>query len=219
MVSTRLYYLFMWAYSFICLPVYAQTPNFREWWRQKETQKRYHNEQLAALKLHLNNIRKGVDVVYRGWTTIENIKRGNFNLHRDFFSSFKTVNPHIANSAKVADIIAFQVYILRDMRNVRNFCQRSGHFTPEEIRYVAELYTNMVFLCDLSISELLLILRSDHAEMKDDERLERIDHLHEDMMDKRNFAWSFSYETLHLSLERAKEQDEIKRLQTIIQNQ
>ncbi len=194
-------------------------PNFQEVWNQKKTQKKYHAEQLAALKLHLDNIRKGVDIIYRGWTAIENCKTGNFNLHRDFFGSLKKVNPHIANSAKVADIIAFEVHILRDMRNVRNFCQRSGQFTPEEVRYVTKLYTNMVFLCDVSISELLMILRSDEAEMKDDERLARIGDLHEDMMDKRDFAFSFASQTRALSFERAREQAEVKHMRTIFENQ
>lgn len=219
MDCTRNVVLFLLVVSLLGLPVSAcgQVPTFKEVWHQKKTQRKYHEEQLAAMKAHLDNLRKGVDVLYRGWTTIENIKRGDFNLHRDFFGSFKQVNPHLAKSAKVADIIAFQVMVLRDMRKVRSFCQENDQFTAEEVRYAAALYTNMVFLCDASISELLLVLRSRDAEMNDDERLVRIDRLYEEMQDKRTFARVFAYETVRLSRERSREAEEVERLTTLLE--
>jgi hypothetical protein len=49
----------------------------------------------------------------KGIRTIHNIREGDFNLHDGFFSSLKNVNPVIRRYAKVADIAAFQVRILR----------------------------------------------------------------------------------------------------------
>lgn len=195
--------------------VWAQAPTFQEWWAQKKTQKKYHSEQIAAFKAHLDNVRKGVDIVYRGWTTIENIKDGNFNLHRDFFGSFKKVNPRVANMAKVADIAAFEILILRDMKKVRDFCLHNDEFTPEEVRYVAEVYTNMIFLCDASVSELLTILRHNDAAMSDEERITRIDALYEGMQEKRTFARVFAYESRRLSNERTRARYDVEHMKII----
>lgn len=181
----------------------AQTWN--EWFKQKKTQKKYHYEQIAALKIHLDNLRKGITIAYHGLNTIHNIKKGDFNLHRDFFGSLKKVNPHIANSAKVADIIAFQVYIIRNLKTVNNYCKSNKNFTPQEIRYVGQVYLDMLYLSDASISELLSIIRTDKTEMEDDARMERIDKLYDDSLDKHHFVRVFTDEVSLLNRQREKE--------------
>ena len=196
-----------------CLSVgSAEAQTFNEWFRQKKTQRRYLTKQIALLRVYLGYLKKGYEIADKGLTTIHNIKNGDFNLHRDFFGSLKNVNPHIANSAKIADIIAFQVYVIRDIKNVNNFCKNNEHFTPEEIRYVAAVYSNMLFLTDASISELLMIIRSNQTEMKDDERLMRIDRLYDDMLDKHAFVQSFDNDVRLMAAEREREQREVETL-------
>jgi hypothetical protein len=183
----------------------ARAQNFDEWFKQKKTQKKYLIQQIIALQVYLDYLKKGYNIVQKGWTTVENITNGNLNLHRDFFGSLKSVNPLIGNSAKVVDIIAFQYYILRNMKGAYNFCASNKNFTPEEIRYIAKVHTNMVFLCDASISELLMIIHANKIEMTDDERMLRIDKIYDDMQDKRAFVKAFGNDTRMLSRERGKE--------------
>jgi len=204
----------------LLLSISAEAQTFNEWFRQKKTQRRYLTKQIVLLRTYLGYLKKGYEIADKGLTTIHNIKNGDFNLHRDFFGSLKNVNPHIANSAKVADIIAFQVYVIRDIRNVNNFCKNNEHFTPEEIRYVAPeeiryvaaVYSNVLFLTDASISELLMIIRSNQTEMKDDERLMRIDRLYDDMLDKHAFVQSFDNDVRLMAAEREREQREVETL-------
>lgn len=186
----------------------AQTWN--EWSRQKKTQRRYLAKQVALLKVYLSYVKEGYEIADKGLTTIHDITNGDFNLHRDFFTSLKNVNPHISTSAKVADIIAFQVYIIQDIKRVNNFCKDNEHLTPEEIRYVAAVYSNMLFLCDASITELLTIIRSNEAEMKDDERMMRIDKLYDDMLDKHAFVKSFDNDVRLVAWEREREKQSLE---------
>jgi hypothetical protein len=188
----------------------AQT--FDEWFNQKKTQKKYLIEQIVALQVYLDYLKKGYTIAHNGLTAIENIKNGNFNLDRDFFKSLKNVKPAISNSVKVVDIIAFQYSIIRDMKNVYQFCQNNKHFTPEEVRYVARIHTSMLILCDASLSELHTIIQSDKAQMTDEERLQRIDKIHDDMKDKQAFVRAFGNDTRLLALEREKEGIEIQLL-------
>jgi hypothetical protein len=202
--------IFSIALTFHCIDAKAQT--FNEWFRQKKTQKKYLIEQIAALKVYLDKLKKGYNIANKGLTTIGHIKNGNFNLHRDFFSSLKNVKPAISNSAKVADIIAFQIYVTRDMKRIYDFCENNKHFTPEEVRYIAKVHTNMLFLCDASISELLSIIRSNETQMTDDERLLRIDKIYDDMLDKHAFVQAFGNDAKSLSMQTEKEMNEIELL-------
>ncbi|MCA6438992.1 MAG: hypothetical protein IM581_03630, partial [Chitinophagaceae bacterium] len=89
----------------------AQTTD--EWLNQKSTQKKYLLQQIAALQVYIGYAKKGYTVVTSGINTIRNIKNGDLNLHRDFFNRLKNVNPAIRRYAKVADIIAYQVKIIK----------------------------------------------------------------------------------------------------------
>jgi hypothetical protein len=196
----------------ILLSTTSPAQTWDEWFKQKKTQKKYLAKQIVLLRLYLGYLKKGYEIADKGLTTIHNIKNGDFNLHRDFFGSLKNVNPHIKNSAKVADIIAFQVYIIQNIKRVNNFCKTNEYFTPEEIRYVAAVYSNMLFLCDASISELLTIIRSNETEMKDDERLVRIDKLYNDMLDKHAFVQSFDSDVRLIARERERETRSVERM-------
>jgi hypothetical protein len=183
----------------------AQTPTWDEWFKQKKTTKKRLVDQIAALKVHLDHIKKGYRIVQRGLYTIDNIKSGNFNLHRDFFSSLNNVNPHIKNSAKVADIIAYQVYIIRDFKQTNARLKRDGNMTPEELYYLGYCYTNMMKSCDLTLAQLMDTITKDKKKMTDDQRIKEIDRLHEDMRDKYAFVRAFGNDNLALSAMREKE--------------
>ncbi len=185
---------------------YGQT--FAEWFQQKKTQKKYLVQQIAALHVYLDYLKKGYSIVHNGLNTIGNIKNGSFNLDRDFFSSLKNVNPAIRKMAKVTDIISFQVFITREMGRVYQFCATNKHFTPEEIRYIAKVHTNTALLTDASVSELMTILKSGKAQMTDDERIRRIDTIYDDMNDRCAFVRAFNGDVQVIALHRATEEAE-----------
>src|SRR5258706_14560273 len=87
--------------------IHAQTAE--EWTQQKKTQIKYLLQQIAANKVYIDYLEKGYSIARNGLQTIQNIKKGDFNLHFNFFDSLKKVNPKIKGWAKVADIIAYQL--------------------------------------------------------------------------------------------------------------
>lgn len=193
----------------------AQTPNWDEWFKQKKTAKKRLVDQIAALKVHLSNLKKGYQIVQRGLYTIDNIKSGNFNLHNDFFSSLNNVNPHIKNSAKVADIIAYQMYIIRDFKQTNARLKRDGNLTPEELYYLGYCYTNMMKSCDLTLAQLVETITKAKKQMTDDQRIKEIDRLHDDMRDKYAFVRAFGNDNLSLSAIRTKEKRDAEMRRTL----
>lgn len=195
----------------LCISPFAKAQNWEEWTQQRKTQKKYLLQQIAALQVYIGYAKKGYDVANKGLTTIRNIKNGDFNLHRDFIGSLKQVNPKIKKYAKVADIIAYQVRIMKETKKTQQGMRETGQFTTDELDYCKIVFDNLLKECLKSIEELFLLITSGVLEMKDDERIKRIDALYADIQNKYAFSSTFSEEMGLLSVQRIGEQIEINR--------
>lgn len=196
-----------------CSITHAQTTD--EWLKQKETKKKYLLQQIAALKIYLTYAEKGYAIAHKGLQTIHSIKKGDFNLHNDFFNSLKQVNPVIKNWSRVADIIAVQVMIVRQVKEAIASVKQNGQFTQDEMDYCKIVFNRLLVDCLNDIDELVLVTTSGELEMKDNERIKRIENLWLDMQDKYVFSTSFADEMKALSVQRMSEQNEIGELKVL----
>lgn len=186
---------------------FAQTT--QEWTQQNKTQKQYLLQQIAALHTYIGYAKKGYDIVGKGVNTVRNIKNGDFNLHRDFFSSLNNINPLIKKYAKLADLLAYQYRIIKQTKETIKGIKQSGQFTALEIDYCQNVFSNLLDDCIKTIDDLVSAITSDKLQMKDDERIKRIDILYADMQDKYAFCSSFTDEMSILALQRITEKQEI----------
>lgn len=187
----------------------AQTPTWNELFKQKKTQKKYLIQQVAALKVYLEYLKKGYNIARKGLTTIGEIKNGTFSLDKDYFNSLKQVSPAIKNSPKVNRTLVYQQQIIEEFRKLYNDCNADENFSPDEQDYIGSVYRNVLKECNASIDELTMITTTGEAQMKDDERLLRLDKVHEDMQDKYAFTLDFIAGTRLLSMQRAREKNQI----------
>lgn len=193
---------------------YCQT--FEEWTQQKKTQIKYLVQQIAANKVYIEYVQKGYLIVNKGLATIRNIKNGDFNLHRDFFGSLKQLNPRIKKYVKVVDIIAYQMKIIKEIKKTMQGIKETGQLTADELDYCKMVFENLLEECLKNVEELIIVIGDDELEMKDDERIKRIDALYADMQNKYAFSSSFSEEMGLLSVQRLGEQIEINRSKILI---
>src|SRR5690349_5021257 len=175
-----------------CLNGHAQTRD--EWFNQKKTQKEYLTQQIAALRVYSDYLKKGYNIARTGLNTVENIKNGNFHLDATFLDSHKRVNPAISTSVKVANIIGYEAMSIRDFRRLHVWCAQDGSFTPEELLYLTHVYANLIRACDSAILELRTISQSSELAMTDDERLDRLDAAYQDSQDRYSFVKAFDNE-------------------------
>lgn len=178
--------------------------------RQSATQKKYLLQQIAALQAYIGYAKKGYSIAKQGLNTISDIKHGELNLHKDYFNSFKTVNPSIKKYDRIADIIRLQVNILNVYREASKQVKQSGSFNGEEIRYISGVFERLMDDCTQTIEDLIDVTTSGVLEMKDDERLKRIDALYIEMQDKYTFVKHFSNEAKLLAASRNREQNDIQ---------
>ncbi|WP_090659552.1 hypothetical protein [Parafilimonas terrae] len=186
----------------------AQT--FNEWFRQKETQKKYLLQQIAALQVYMGYLQKGYKIAKDGLHTISGFTKGELNLHTDYFNSLKTVNPSIKRYARVADIITLQVKIVQGYHsNYKQLCGTNA-LSGDELTYINEVFAKLLDDCAQTLDALITVTTDGKIAMKDDERLKRIDQLYADMQDKYSFSQSFSNDAKILAASRLREQTDIQ---------
>ncbi|RKD15296.1 hypothetical protein BCY91_06110 [Pelobium manganitolerans] len=187
-----------------------QAQTFAEWFQQKKTQKKYLLQQIAALQVYIGYAKKGYNIAKEGLTTIGGFTRGEFNLHTDYFNSLKSVNPEIKRYAKVADIIALQIKIVKNYNQTYRRLNSSDAFSNDELAYISRVFNRLLDDCAKTLDELITITTDGKMEMKDDERMGRIDLLYMDMQDKFTFSQSFSNDATSLATSRIKEKTDIQ---------
>lgn len=181
--------------------------------KQKETQKKYLIQQLAALKLYAGYLKKGYDIADKGISSIKALSNGELKLHDKFFKSLKLINPSIAKNARLAEILKWQYDIRRGLNTLR---QSSG-FPLNEKTYFESVRNNIVDECAADLDELLLIITSGELEMQDDERIKRIESIHSRMKDKYVFTQSFISQANNLRMQREIETRSINRSKSLNQ--
>jgi hypothetical protein len=182
---------------------------------QKSTQKKYLLQQIAALQVYIGYAQKSYNIVSSGIHTIRDIKKGDFNLHNTFFNSLKSINPKISRYAKVADIITYQIRIIKLTKQTLQSIREANQFTLGEMEYCKKVFDALLDDCVESIDELLTVITPDKLTMKDNERLTRIDKLYLDMQDKFTFCNVMSEDIGILALQRMSEKIEINQSKLI----
>ena len=167
-------------------------------------------KQIALLQVYIGYLEKGYDIAKKGLNTISDIKNGDLHLHLDNFNALKTVNSKIKKYAKVADIISLQLQIIQVYKNTVKQIKSNNLFNTNEVEYVSNVFTKLLEQCASNIDELIALTTSGAYEMRDDERVKRIDALEADMQDKYAFAQNFGQGAQVLSLQRKREKNEVQ---------
>jgi hypothetical protein len=189
--------------------MFGKAQTFDEWFDQKKTQKKYLIQQIAAFKVYLGYVQKGYAIAQKGLAAIIESKKGDFGLHNGFFQSLEDVNPKISKYAKVADIIALQFKTMQVYRDVSKQVRLNKLFSSGEMNFINGVFEKLLDDCSDINSDLTIVITSGKLEMKDDERLKRIDYLYSNMQDAYTFAQGLGTETKLLSLQRMKEENDI----------
>lgn len=184
----------------------AQT--FSEWFKQKSTQKKYLLQQIASLQVYIGFARDGYKIVDGGLQTVKSMTNGEFSLHEAFISGLKKVNPAIKNDVRIAEIISLQLSIIKSFNAVK----RSELLSADQFSYIASVGENVVSDCYRDLEELLLVITSGKIEMRDDERLERLNAIYERMEDKSAFTRDFCGNVGLMVLQKRSEQNTIQQL-------
>ncbi|MEE1946403.1 TerB family tellurite resistance protein [Pedobacter sp. KR3-3] len=172
-------------------------------------------EKLAQFKQILQEMKRGYETVSRGYTTIKDLSEGNFNLHQAFLDGLLEVSPGLRRYRKVADIISDQGKILTEYQAAFSRFRQSGHFSPEELGYIGQVYENLFDRSLQDLDELAMVITSGKLRMSDEERIGSIDRLYADMKSNLTFLRRFNRQTAILDAKRGAQQKEAEQLRRL----
>ncbi|MEO7983265.1 MAG: TerB family tellurite resistance protein [Bacteroidota bacterium] len=165
-------------------------------------------EKLAQFKQILSDLKKGYQIVSSGYSTIKDLSKGNFNLHKTFLDGLMLVNPAVRKYGKVVDIINDQLMIVKEYKAAINMYKKDKNFNAGEIDYLGKVYNNLFKQSLNNLDELTMVMTDSKLRMSDDERLGAIDRIHADMNNKLLFLRQFNNNTTILAVQRAREKND-----------
>lgn len=172
-------------------------------------------EQIVKLETYLSWLKKGYDIANKGLNLINDIKHGDFNMHQDYFNSLQQVKSPIKNDAKIAAMIAMQVQMLASYKSYARSFKTSGVFTSQEITYLQRVFTAVLDDVGKDITELTAVITDGDLQMKDDQRITRIDNLYNGVAGKYDFMYSFGNQVQLQAAQRQEELQETQQLQKL----
>ncbi|MFX1707247.1 hypothetical protein PV783_24980 [Chitinophaga sp. CC14] len=176
---------------------------------QKQENRKLLAQQIAALEVYKTYIKKGYDIISKGVGLINKIKTGDFNLHRDFFGALKIVNPRIKKYAKVAGLMGISVQAVTRLKQL-NKLARSELMSNAEQEFIRQVVQNVLQMLADTIDELILIITDNQLDLKDDERIERIERLYLVALDQGSFVQRFDEQVSLLLRMKKKRQADIR---------
>lgn len=169
-------------------------------------------EKLTQFKQILGDMKKGYELVSTGYNSVRDLTQGNFSLHKTFLDGLMQVSPTVKKYKRVADIVNYQLILVREYKYAFNQFKNGGRFTPVEVNYTAEVYDRLFKQSLENLDDLLTVVTAGKLRMSDNERLEEIDRIYLEMQDKLQFLRHFNNETSVLAFQRAEQLKDAKRI-------
>lgn len=166
--------------------------------------------QIAALQVYIDYAKKGYSAVSKGLNFIGDAKRNEVNLHGAYFTSLLKINPRVRNYYKAAEIIAMQIKIMKLYKKTCADLKTADLFHGSEMDYIERSFKRLLENCSDTLNQLIVLTTDSKLELKDDQRIQRIDELHKTMLEDYNFCISFSGDLKLLAISKAADQKEAK---------
>jgi DNA repair ATPase RecN len=173
-------------------------------------------EKLTQFKKILKDMKDGYQIIHKGYTTIRDISSGNFNLHKNFLDALLDVSPVVKQYKRIADIINYQLQIVKQYKAAFKQFKEDKNFTAQEIEYISKVYANLFNESVKNLDELAMVITAGKLRMSDDERMQAIDRIYSSIEDQFSFLQDFNSSTSYLSLQRQSEQTEIEMSRKIL---
>jgi DNA repair ATPase RecN len=167
-------------------------------------------EKLTQFKSILKDMYAGYEILQKGYGTIKDISEGNFSLHKTFLDALMEVSPVVKEYHRVADIVNYQLRIIKQGKSALNKFKQDKNFTGDELEYIGKVYSNLFDQSVKNLDDLLIVITAGELRMSDEERLGAIDKIYASVVDQFSFLKEFSNTTRLLSLGRSYEATEIE---------
>lgn len=166
----------------------ANAQKFKEWFRQNKTQREYLKEQIAQLKIYLELTKKGYKIAKEGLATIDQIKNGEFRLHRNRFDSLLIVKSAVSSLSRLQHITDLHGNINELCEKMPGELSRCEAVDDQQKRHILLALKSLYDDSQTLINAFFAVIRDGQLKMTDDERVQRIEELCQEFEENYLFA-------------------------------
>ena len=158
---------------------------------QQQTKIKTMLEQIVAYETTLHELKNGYSVAQHGLSSLHDLKNGTFTLHQNYFNSLAAVAPAVKNNPKIKGTTDLLDQVEETFDNALIWQKDKKMLSADEIAYMQKVYSHLLDECNKDIDELSLVTTDGKMQMKDEERISKLDKLYAGMEQKYSFARSF----------------------------
>jgi len=131
-------------------------------------------------------------------------------LYADYFEELWKIKMAISYYHRIREVVDKQKQLVKEYQRARELVRQDGNFTADEVSYMLRIYGGILEESIRNLDRLLLVATAFATQMSDAKRMEIInnaaDRIEENLVDLRKF----NMQNGMISLQRAKEKNEIE---------
>lgn len=176
----------------------CRAQNLNEWLRQKRTQKKYLEKQIAELKIYLELTEKGYKIAKQGLETIGQIKEGEFKLHHNYFDTLRIVSKTVRASPRLRQITDLHKALNSICEKLPAVVSAYGLLNSAQLSYITWVLKAVYDDGQSVMVSFLAVISDQNLSMSDYQRLDQIENYYNQMLSNYEFASSFQSNALTL---------------------
>lgn len=175
-------------------------------------------KKLTELKTILQDMKKGYEILDKGYTEIRDLAQGRYNLHKAFLDALLAVSPSVRNYHRIGTILDDEYALVGEYRQARQDAHTAGVFTTQELGYFDGMYRTLYQRSLQSLDELTMVITDGELRMSDAQRLRSIDKVYADISGQLRAVRRLRWEASLQMAQRQHEKYELNLLRTMYDN-
>ena len=131
------------------------------------------------------------------------------DLYQNYFAELWEVKDVLSNYHRIKEITQQEIALVKEYHQAWNGVQQDGHFTPEEVLYIGQVYSGIIDASLKNLDQIALVINSFTTQMTDAKRMEIINRAADAMQINLNDLRSFNSQNILLSLQRSKDENDV----------
>lgn len=141
---------------------------------------------------------------------IAGVSQQQTDLFSKYYKELYTVKEVITDYEQVKNITLEQEALVREYQSAWRLTQQDKHFSVAELEYISGVYTGILQASIHNLDQLMALVKSLKTQMSDGKRLELIGRASKTIDQNYNDLKQFNNENIMLSLQRAKDQNDVQ---------
>ncbi|HEY5462631.1 MAG TPA: conjugal transfer protein TraI [Hanamia sp.] len=131
------------------------------------------------------------------------------DLYQNYFAELWEVKDVLSNYHRIKEITQQEIALVKEYHQAWDGVQQDGHFTPDEVLYIGQVYTGIIDASLKNLDQIALVINSFTTQMTDAKRMEIINRAADAMQINLNDLKSFNSQNILLSLQRSKDENDV----------